>query len=95
MPASGIIANLEKKTGTRWTHIQSQKTNTDGRAAFVLRSGKGDFRIVFSVARYFRAQNRESFYFEIPVQFRISKHHEKLHIPLLLSPFSYSTYRGS
>ena len=55
----------------------------------------GDYLLRFSVLDYFSASGRESFYSEIVVNFHISAGEDHCHVPLLLSPFGYSTYRGS
>ncbi|MCL7905525.1 hydroxyisourate hydrolase, partial [Escherichia coli] len=55
----------------------------------------GDYRVVFKTGDYFKKQNLESFFPEIPVEFHINKVNEHYHVPLLLSQYGYSTYRGS
>lgn len=55
----------------------------------------GRYRLLFHVADYFRTTSRESFYEVINIDFRITRASEHYHVPLLLSPFGYSTYRGS
>ncbi|MHA0401627.1 hydroxyisourate hydrolase, partial [Escherichia coli] len=52
-------------------------------------------RVVFKTGDYFKKQNLESFFPEIPVEFHINKVNEHYHVPLLLSQYGYSTYRGS
>lgn len=92
-PAQGIQVELESGGAI----VGSGTTDDDGRvkdlaAAASLRAG--DYRLTFSVGDYFKRTGRESFYTSITVDFRItdSAHY---HVPLLLSPFGYSTYRGS
>ena len=75
----------------RWKAIAEGVTDSDGR----LRVGENivwaDYRLTFDLSKYL---GPEAFYAEVPVQFKVrdDRHH---HIPLLLSPFGYSTYRGS
>ena len=56
---------------------------------------QGDYRLTFHVADYFAKSGRESFFSEVVVNFRVAGGTEHYHVPLLLSPFGYSTYRGS
>lgn len=51
--------------------------------------------MTFKTSEYFRSQKLDSFFPEIPVQFTVTRTNEKLHIPLLLSQYGYSTYKGS
>jgi len=100
MPAEGILITLQKSGDNinEWTNITSGTTNTDGRIPdfvsddMVLSQGK--YRMLFETESYFLAQNIKGFYPYVPVVFEIyeTSHY---HIPLLLSPFGYSTYRGS
>lgn len=93
-PAEGIPVELEYGGAI----VGSGVTDADGRVRELIASGAsldpGDYQLKFSVGEYFKRGGRESFYTTITVQFRIaaSQHH---HVPLLLSPFGYSTYRGS
>jgi 5-hydroxyisourate hydrolase len=90
-PAAGIPVSLEILRHGVWTEIGSGTTNADGRLATTEALEVGDYRLTFDVAAYL---GPAAFYDRIMVQFRVRepRHH---HIPLLLSPFGYSTYRGS
>lgn len=92
-PAEGIKVTLERGSDILATGI----TNADGRVP-TFRDGaaleKGTYRLRFLTVEYFARGGRESFYSEITVNFRIGAD-EHYHVPLLLSPFGYSTYRGS
>ncbi len=57
--------------------------------------GAGEYRLTFAVEEYFGRAGTGSFYREIVIQFRIGERAEHYHVPLLLSPFGYTTYRGS
>jgi len=94
-PASGVTVQLEKKTGTGWSLISEEKTNEDGRIAFQCPKEAGHYRLLFQVEPYFKKLKITPFFTEAPVVFHITNIDRKYHIPLLLNPFSYSTYRGS
>ena len=92
-PAAGVRVTLEQGADI----VRSGVTDSDGRAPEI-RDGQpldaGVYRLRFLVAEYFSAKGHESFYSEITVNFRIGAD-EHYHVPLLVSPFGYSTYRGS
>jgi 5-hydroxyisourate hydrolase len=94
-PAHGIRVVLERGSEV----VGSGVTDADGRIRDLHAMGTalpgGDYRLIFSVSEYFSRSGRESFYTDIVVSFRISAGTEHYHVPLLLSPFGYSTYRGS
>ena len=94
-PAEGIRVTLQRDASL----IGSSVTDPDGRVRDLLAHGsslsEGDYRLTFSVAEYFGATKRKSFYNEIVIHFHIANEDEHYHVPLLLSPFGYSTYRGS
>ncbi|MEO0531456.1 MAG: hydroxyisourate hydrolase [Planctomycetota bacterium] len=73
-------------------------TNEDGRVATLLPAGTaepGVYRLTFDTTAYFARSHRESFYPRVEVTFHVTEGSEHYHVPLLLSPFGYSTYRGS
>ena len=92
-PGEGIRVTLQRDGSL----LGSGVTDQDGRVRDLLESGsslsEGDYRLAYSVAEYFG--KRDSFYHEVVIHFHISNESEHYHIPLLLSPFGYSTYRGS
>lgn len=94
-PAQGIRVELEYGGAL----IGSGVTDADGRVAdLVPKSASlegGDYLLTFFVGEYFASANRRSFYTQIVVSFRMGANPEHYHVPLLLSPFGYSTYRGS
>jgi 5-hydroxyisourate hydrolase len=87
----------------RWLPLRSVKTNEDGRVDWPLLSGDdfkpGHYRLQFDVESYFRAQGtalpEPAFLGLVPLDFGISDANAHYHVPLLVSPWSYSTYRGS
>ena len=97
-PAEGIGVRLERADGSRFAEIARGTTNADGRIADLVAPGSleaGAYRLTFDVAGYFRRTSRPSFYPEVAVTFTIERADEHYHVPLLLSPYGYSTYRGS
>lgn len=99
-PAAGITISLERlNAGEGWTPLSEAATDDDGRVKqFVLAEpnlGPGTYRLVFSVEKYFKELNQPTFYPEVSVAFLIEPGVEHYHVPLLISPFGYSTYRGS
>lgn len=98
-PAEGITVVLEKQSEeNEWSELARGVTNNDGRITDWLPAGKpaetGTYRVTFLVKDYFD-QTGNPFYSVIPVIFRLSDPSAHYHIPLLLSPYGYSTYRGS
>jgi 5-hydroxyisourate hydrolase len=99
-PANGVRVRLELETADgSWKQIGKGVSDADGRVRDLLPSGfalhSGVYRLTFDTEAYFAAQNIEGFYREITVLFTIRDPAEHYHVPLLLSPFGYSTYRGS
>lgn len=94
LPAAGVSVALVAADGTA---IADAATNEDGRVPELgpqtLESG--NYRIVFGTGEYFAARNVEAFYPAVTVDFTVQADQKHYHIPLLLSPFAYSTYRGS
>jgi 5-hydroxyisourate hydrolase len=97
-PARGIRITLEREEGGAFTELASGRTNDDGRVGDLLAPGTleaGTYSMTFHVADYLAAQGEPGFYPVVPVIFTIRSTTEHYHVPLLLSPFGYSTYRGS
>jgi 5-hydroxyisourate hydrolase len=97
-PAAGLQISLEKMREGSFEPLSSGETNGDGRLSESLvgdRWGSGVYRIRFETGAYFAAQKEACFYPHVEVVFEVSKPDEHHHVPLLLSPFGYSTYRGS
>jgi 5-hydroxyisourate hydrolase len=94
-PAQGIRVTLETSDDV----VGSGVTDADGRVRDLLRKDAslpaGSYRLTFYVAEYFSNAKREGFFPEIVVSFRVDDDAAHYHVPLLLSPFGYSTYRGS
>lgn len=97
-PAEGVPVVLEKKEGDAFRRVRAAVTDADGRVKDLVPEGtltEGTFRITFDTAAYFGAQGVEGFYPEAAILFLVRDASAHYHVPLLLSPFGYSTYRGS
>jgi 5-hydroxyisourate hydrolase len=99
-PAARVPVHLERceKDG-RWLTLGSFKTDDDGRCAQMLTKSQpvaeGRYRLVFDTATYYAAQNLLGLYPVVEITFEVRKGESHCHIPLLLSPNGYTTYRGS
>jgi 5-hydroxyisourate hydrolase len=98
-PASGVPVLLEVRTEEGdWKEIGRSATDADGRAS-LLDAGthvpRGLYRFSFDTGAYFLARNVKGFYPEVRVVFEVREPSQGCHVPLLLSPYGYSTYRGS
>jgi 5-hydroxyisourate hydrolase len=97
-PAADIAVQLYKKINNEWQQIAEGKTNSDGRITDWLKGQereKGIYRIVFDTDGYFERQNLTCFYTSVNFDFRIENPDEHYHVPLLVSAYGISTYRGS
>lgn len=97
-PARGVAVTLSRLTGEAFEELAHGETDADGRHANLLRPGTlvpGTYRIRFEVGPYFAQTQRESFYPFVEIVFVVAATDEHYHVPLLLSPYGYSTYRGS
>jgi len=97
-PAKGVIIALYRKEKNQWTEVVKGVTNKDGRIPDLLKKDvvllEGIYKMRFETRDYFDKQGVATFYPYVEIIFDISTR-EHYHIPLLLSPFGYSTYRGS
>jgi 5-hydroxyisourate hydrolase len=94
-PAAGVIVTLETVEGLE---LARGVTDADGRIASLLPGGPptlGDYCLRFATDEYFEGLGLPAFYPEVVIHVRFSVAGGKYHLPLLLSPFGYSTYRGS
>jgi 5-hydroxyisourate hydrolase len=94
-PAHGVSVTLEQKDENQWTLVGSEKTNADGRIVFDCPKVQGVYRLTFEIEDYFKKTNQSPFFMNTPVIFKITDTSRKYHVPLLLNPYGYSTYRGS
>jgi 5-hydroxyisourate hydrolase len=99
-PATRVPVRLERrKKDGNWQTLGSSVTDTDGRCAQLLTESQsleeGRYRLVFDTAAYYAAQNVSGLYSVVEITFEVRKGESHLHVPLLLSPNGYTTYRGS
>jgi len=97
-PCTDLKIELHMKSGENWKFVGSGTTDANGRCGALLGEAPfaaGTYRLTFHAGAYFKAQHAETFYSEIPVIFEVRDAHAHYHVPLLISPFGYSTYRGS
>jgi 5-hydroxyisourate hydrolase len=96
-PAAGVAVTLEIAEGTTWGRVGQGVTDADGRARDLLPAGtplqRGTYRLRFATGDYHAPDG--GFYPQVTVEFAVRDPAEHHHVPLLLSPFGYSTYRGS
>jgi 5-hydroxyisourate hydrolase len=102
-PAAGVRITLYRITGQSHRKVKEVVTNADGRTDGPLLEGQslteGSYELVFAAGDYLRASGQAGaevlFLDEIPIRFGVSDAGAHYHVPLLISPFGYSTYRGS
>jgi 5-hydroxyisourate hydrolase len=98
-PAAGVrvaLEALDRQAG--WRRLGGGATGDDGRLSGLVPEGRllaGTHRLVFETGAWFAAHGVQTFYPEVSVVFEVSDPSQHFHVPLLLSPFGYSTYRGS
>jgi 5-hydroxyisourate hydrolase len=97
-PAAGVPIVLEVLRDA-WSKLGEGSTDADGRLKTLLPADTplepGTYRLQFDTGTYFGTQGIESFYPNVSVVFVVREHGQHYHVPLLLSPYGYSTYRGS
>ena len=99
-PAAGVSVVLERSVGPEvWEGVGRGETDPDGRLRSLMSYGTevipGVYRLVFDPRRYFETQGLRSFFPQIVIVFEAVLGEEHYHVPLLLGPFGYTTYRGS
>lgn len=97
-PAAGIAIELELADGRAWRAIGAGDTDADGRLRTLTPAGPvapGVYRLRFHTAAYFARISTAGFFPVVEIQFEIADGAAHYHVPLLLSPYGYSTYRGS
>jgi 5-hydroxyisourate hydrolase len=99
-PAAGVPVRLERQdSSSKWFSLGSQQTDQDGRCAQLLPDGatltEGVYRLTFDTASYFATCCVDGLYPAVEILFRVQSGETHFHIPLLLSPNGYTTYRGS
>jgi 5-hydroxyisourate hydrolase/2-oxo-4-hydroxy-4-carboxy-5-ureidoimidazoline decarboxylase len=98
IPAKHMLITLKGLRNNEWKPMSVGITNTDGRISDVLPPGRllipGNYTMTFNTANYYKNNNQKGFYPEASIQFEVTDG-SHYHIPLLINPFGYSTYRGS
>ena len=97
-PAAGVAVSLARRSGDSWADLATARTDASGRVANLLpaelKHPAGTYRLRFDTRAYFAAAGIASFYPYVEVVFEI-RDAEHYHVPLLVNPFGYTTYRGS
>ena len=98
-PAAGVHVDLERREQASWQTLGRGATDADGRLRTLIPENAalapGEYRLVFDTEEYFTRLHPSSFYRRITVEFTVAAGDAHYHVPLLLSPFGYSTYRGT
>jgi 5-hydroxyisourate hydrolase len=98
-PAAGVAVVLEMRRGDAWEAVGEGKTDDAGRLGDLLPDGAASksavYRLRFGTGAYFDGRGLTAFYPEVTIEFAVTDPGQHHHVPLLLSPFGYSTYRGS
>lgn len=97
-PAAGVAVTLERWELDAWLVCGSGSTDPDGRCKGLLAPEHvsiGRYRLLFATGAYFAREIRPAFFPEVIVTFEVEREGGSYHVPLLLSAFGYSTYRGS
>ena len=96
-PAASVGVVLEQHIEGSWRELATARTDADGRVADLGPEAvsAGRYRITFETGSYFSARGQSTFYPYVTIIFELDDASAHYHVPLLLSPFAYSTYRGS
>ena len=102
LPSPGITVSLERRLPTgNWQALGDGVTDEQGRVRALVPTealptwAAGDYRVVFRTGEFYARQKQATFFPEIPVVFHVDNAQQHYHVPLLLSPFGFSTYRGN
>jgi 5-hydroxyisourate hydrolase len=97
-PAPGVPVSLRLREAGGFSEAGRATTDADGRVSGFLPNVPlvaGTYQLVFETAGYFRGGSREAFFERVTLEFHVADSAQHYHVPLLLSPFGYTTYRGS
>jgi 5-hydroxyisourate hydrolase len=97
-PAAGVAVSLSQRSGERWDRIGHGITDADGRCRMLLGSlalDSVEYRLQFETGAYFAAQGLPTFFPMVEIVFKVSDPAQHYHVPLLVAPHGYTTYRGS
>jgi 5-hydroxyisourate hydrolase/2-oxo-4-hydroxy-4-carboxy-5-ureidoimidazoline decarboxylase len=98
IPGKEMLITMNEFRNNNWQPITTGITNSDGRITDLLPAGKklksGNYQMVFNTKNYYESNNQKGFYPKVCIEFTVSNH-DHYHVPLLINPFGYSTYKGS
>ena len=98
LPVAGLSVRLARRDGGVFVELGQALTDADGRVKQLLGSNRlvaGIYRLSFETGAHYASVGRDTFYERVELEFRVTDPSQHYHVPLLLSPFGYSTYRGS
>ncbi len=99
LPSANVEVVLEKSSGDQWIKLNQKLTGENGRITALYPENKalekGVYKVTFKTEVWFNQQKQQTFFPEVPVIFKVDGTVKHYHIPLLLSPYGYSTYRGN
>ncbi|HCX00029.1 MULTISPECIES: hydroxyisourate hydrolase [Pantoea] len=99
IPTAGVSVELDQNLNGKWITLATGVTDASGRISALYPAGKqaeqGTYKVVFKTGDYYASVKQKTFFPEIPVIFTLDNTSQHYHIPLLLSPYGYSTYRGN
>lgn len=99
LPSSGVEVELERRTDAGWESLSTATTDEVGRVPSLYPDSEaflpGVYRVTFETGAWFEERDIATFFPDIPVPFEVKDTEQHYHIPLLLSPYGYSTYRGN
>ncbi|MGU3521505.1 hydroxyisourate hydrolase [Enterobacteriaceae bacterium C23F] len=96
-PAAGVRIRLEKQTASGWLLIHEEKTNADGRIASMAEGdlAAGRYRLTADIGEWFTQTERETLYPQAQIDVVLPRAGDHYHLPFLIAPWGWSTYRGS
>lgn len=99
LPSPGVEVELERRTDAGWESLATATTDEAGRVAALYPTDEdflaGVYRVTFETGDWFEERDIATFFPDVPVPFQVEDTEQHYHIPLLLSPYGYSTYRGN
>ena len=99
LPSPEVNVTLEEQKNGKWVQISQAKTNEQGRITALFPENQKfkntAYKVTFKTGEWFNKHNKKTFFPEVPVMFQTDGSVNHYHIPLLLSPYGYSTYRGN
>jgi len=99
LPSPGVEVELERRTDAGWESLATATTDEAGRVSALYPTNEdflaGVYRVTFETGDWFEERDIATFFPDVPVPFQVENTEQHYHIPLLLSPYGYSTYRGN